>query len=92
MKARNLAKAKAMVEKNRHKVGDLVGKATDQVDKVSKGKTSNVTAKIDKAARKFSAGATTADDEPTDAAPVDESEAADPADDTADDTTDDTTA
>jgi uncharacterized protein YjbJ (UPF0337 family) len=54
MNARNLKKAKSMLEKNRHKVGDLVGKATDQVDKVSKGKTSNLTAKIDEAARKFS--------------------------------------
>lgn len=92
MNARNLGKAKAMMEKNRHKVGDIVGKATDQVDKVSKGKTSNVTAKIDKAARKFSGGATTADEEPTDSASVDESEAADPADDTADHATDATTA
>ena len=54
MSSRNLKKAKAMVEKNRHKVGGLVDKATDQVDKVSKGKTSNVTAKIDQAAHKFS--------------------------------------
>lgn len=54
MSSRNLKKAKAMVEKNRHKVGGLVDKATDQVDKVSKGKTSGVTAKIDQAAHKFS--------------------------------------
>ncbi len=52
--ARNINKAKGLLEKNRHKVGDLVGKATDQVDKISKGKTSSVTSKIDDAARKFS--------------------------------------
>ena len=52
--ARNITKAKGLLEKNRHKVGDLVGKATDQVDKISKGKTANVTSKIDEAARKFS--------------------------------------
>ncbi len=52
----NMNKAKALLEKNRHKVGDLVGKATEQVDKVSKGKTSSVTSKIDDAAKKFSAG------------------------------------
>jgi len=52
--ARNINKAKGLLEKNRHKVGDLVGKATDQVDKLSKGKTANVTSKIDVAARKFS--------------------------------------
>ena len=54
MDARKLKKAKRLLEKNRHKVGDLVGKATDQVDKISKGKTSKVTSKIDDAARKFS--------------------------------------
>ncbi len=69
MNARNLKKAKSMLEKNRHKVGDLVGKATDQVDKVSKGKTSNVTAKIDEAARKFS-GDTASDEAVADAAEV----------------------
>jgi uncharacterized protein YjbJ (UPF0337 family) len=52
--ARNIKKAKGLLEKNRHKVGDLVGKATDQVDKISKGKTASVTSKIDDAARKFS--------------------------------------
>ena len=69
MNARNLKKAKSMLEKNRHKVGDLVGKATDQVDKVSKGKTSNVTAKIDEAARKFS-GDTASDEAGSDVAAV----------------------
>ena len=58
MNARNIAKAKALLQNNRHKVGDLVGKATDQVDKVTKGKSSSITSKIDQAARKFSSGAT----------------------------------
>jgi vacuolar-type H+-ATPase subunit E/Vma4 len=56
--ARNLSKAKALLEKNRHKVGDYVEKATEQLDKVSKGKTNDVSRKIDGAARKYSDGAT----------------------------------
>ena len=65
MDSLNLKKAKSLLEKNRHKVAGVVGKATDQVDKISKGKTSKVTSKIDNAARKFSRGSspTTADAE-----------------------------
>ena len=55
--ARNLRKAKELLEKNRHKVGDIVDKAGTQLDKVSKGKTSNVTAKAADAAKKYSEGA-----------------------------------
>ena len=73
--ARNIKKAKGLLDKNRHKVGSIVGKATDQVDKLSKGKTSAVTSKIDKAAMKFSHGAaadeTVADDTATDEATTD---------------------
>jgi hypothetical protein len=61
MNSRNLKKAKSMLDKNRHKVGGLVDKATDKVDKASKGKTSNVTAKIDQAAHKFSGDAASDD-------------------------------
>ena len=60
--ARNIKKAKGLLDKNRHKVGSIVGKATDQVDKISKGKTSSVTAKIDKAAMKFSHGGAAPED------------------------------
>ena len=56
--ARNLRRAKELLDKNRHKVGDIVDKAGTQLDKVSKGKTSNVTAKAADAARKYSEGAT----------------------------------
>jgi len=59
MDNRNIKKAKSLLEENRHKVGGVVNKATDQVDKISKGKTSKVTAKIDQAALKFSTGGTT---------------------------------
>ena len=55
---RNISKAKALLEKNRHRVGDYVGKATEQIDKVSKGKTSDMSRKIEEAARKYSDGAT----------------------------------
>ena len=74
--ARNIKKAKGLLDKNRHKVGSIVGKATDQVDKLSKGKTSAVTSKIDKAAMKFSHGAaadeTTTDETTTDETATDE--------------------
>lgn len=69
--ARNIKKAKGLLDKNRHKVGSIVGKATDQVDKLSKGKTSAVTSKIDKAAMKFSQGSTT-DETTTDETTTDE--------------------
>lgn len=55
--SRNIRKAKDLLEKNRHKVGDIVDKAGDQLDKVSNGKTSSVTAKATEAARKYSDGA-----------------------------------
>jgi hypothetical protein len=53
---RNLKKAKQLLDKNRHRVGDVVGKAGEQLDKASKGKTSNVTSKAAEAARKYSSG------------------------------------
>ncbi len=56
LNARNLRRAKELLEKNRHKVGDVVGKATVQIDKVSGGKTSNLSKKAEEAARKYSAG------------------------------------
>ena len=56
LNGRNLRKAKELLEKNRHKVGDMVGKAAVQVDKVSGGKTANMSKKAEDAARKYSAG------------------------------------
>ena len=65
--SKNITKAKSLLDKNRHKVGGIVGKATTQLDKVSKGKTASVSAKVDEAARKYSAGASgsTADSKAT---------------------------
>ncbi len=57
--ARNLRKAKQLLEKNRHKVGGVVEKAGTKLDKVSKGKTSNVTSKASDAAKKYSTGGVT---------------------------------
>ncbi|MGA9276301.1 antitoxin [Ilumatobacter sp.] len=57
LNTRNLRKAKDLLEKNRHKVGDAVEKAGGTLDKVSKGKTSAVTAKASDAAKKYSQGA-----------------------------------
>jgi hypothetical protein len=56
LNARNLRKAKDLLDKNRHKVGGIVDKAGEKIDKVSGGKTSNVTAKAAEAAKKYSAG------------------------------------
>ena len=56
--ARNLRKAKELLDKNRHKVGDIVDKAGEKIDKVSGGKTANVTSKAADAAKKYSAGGT----------------------------------
>lgn len=56
LNARNLRRAKQLLEKNRHRVGDVVEKAGTQLDKASKGKTSNVTSKAAEAAKKYSAG------------------------------------
>jgi hypothetical protein len=53
---RNLKRAKQLLDKNRHRVGGVVGKAGEQLDKASKGKTANVTSKATEAARKYSAG------------------------------------
>jgi hypothetical protein len=67
--ARNLRKAKqlleknrGLLEKNRHKVGDVVGKATTKLDEVSGGKTANLSKKAEEAARKYSAGGGTLHD------------------------------
>ncbi len=54
--ARNLRRAKQLLEKNRHRVGGVVEKAGEQLDKVSNGKTTNVTAKAAGAARTYSEG------------------------------------
>lgn len=54
--ARNLRMAKELIEKNRHKVGDAVGKATEKIDKASGGKTTNFSKKAEDAARKYSSG------------------------------------
>ena len=59
LNARNLRRAKQLLDKNRHKVGDVVEKAGTKLDEVSKGKTSNVTSKAAGAAKKYSAGGVT---------------------------------
>lgn len=59
LNARNLRKAKQLLEQNRHKVGDVVGKAAAKLDEVSNGKTGNLGKKAEEAARKYSAGGAT---------------------------------
>ncbi len=55
--ARNLRRAKRLLDQNRHRIGDVVEQAGTQLDKVSNGKTASVTAKASDAAKKYSAGA-----------------------------------
>ena len=64
LNARNLRTAKNLLDKNRHKIGGVVEKAGGTLDKVSKGKTTAVTAKATDAAHKYSQGGVsrTADD------------------------------
>lgn len=52
---RNLNKAKQMLDKQKGsgKLSGMVDKATDAVDKATKGKSAKVTAKVDAAAKKF---------------------------------------
>lgn len=52
---RNISKAKQVLDKQRGtgKLSGMVEKATDAVDKATKGKSSKVTDKIDAAAKKF---------------------------------------
>ncbi len=50
---------KQQFDKHKHKVAPVVNKATDQVDKATKGKSSSITSKVDDAARKISGGSTT---------------------------------
>jgi hypothetical protein len=62
--SKNKEKATEQFEKNKHKVAPLVEKATDQVDKATKGKSASITSKVDEAARKVSGGSTTTGSEP----------------------------
>jgi hypothetical protein len=57
--SKNKDKAAEQFDKNKHKVAPLVDKATDQVDKVTKGKSAPVTSKVGEAARKISGDSTT---------------------------------
>ena len=63
LSSRNMMKAKALLDKNRDKVSDAVGKGAATLDKATKGKTANVSAKATAAARKYAGG-----DEPAAAA------------------------
>lgn len=58
---RNINKAKQMLDKQKGsgKLSGMVDKATDAVDKATKGKSSKVTAKVDAAAKKFDQKGTT---------------------------------
>jgi len=56
LSSRNLRMAKDLLEKNRHKVGDMVDKAGGTIDKVSGGKSASMTSKASEAAKKYSDG------------------------------------
>ena len=63
--ARNLRLAKQLLERNRHRVGDVVEKAGEKLDQVSEGRTASVTSKATDAAKRYSAGAPGAPGGPT---------------------------
>ena len=50
---RNIAKVKALAEKNKDKIADNVAKATDAIDKKTDGKYSDKLKKVDDAAKKY---------------------------------------
>lgn len=59
---RNIAKAKALAEKNKDKIASSVNKATDAIDKKTGGKHTDKLKKIDDAAKKFAGDDATAAD------------------------------
>jgi hypothetical protein len=72
LSSKNIKKAKALLDKNRDKVSGVVEKGAATLDKATKGKTANVSAKATAAARKYSGDDAT---KPTDPS----SDTADPA-------------
>ena len=64
---RNIAKAKALAEKNKDKIASSVNKATDAIDKKTGGKHTDKLKKIDDAAKKFAGDDATAADTSNDA-------------------------
>lgn len=53
LSSKNMKKAKALLDKNRDKVSGAVEKGAATLDKATKGKTANVSAKATSAARKY---------------------------------------
>ncbi len=53
LSSKNMKKAKALLDKNRDKVSDAVEKGAATLDKATKGKTANMSAKATSAARKY---------------------------------------
>ena len=55
---KNIAKAKALAEKNKDKIASGVNKATDKIDQKTGGKHTDKLKKLDDAAKKFAGTAT----------------------------------
>lgn len=53
LSSKNIAKAKALAEKNKDKIASSVNKATDAIDKKTGGKHTDKLKKIDDAAQKY---------------------------------------
>lgn len=64
---RNIAKAKAIAEKNKDKIASSVNKATGAIDKKTGGKHTDKLKKIDDAAKKFAGEEVTTDPAASDA-------------------------
>ncbi len=66
LSSKNIAKAKALAEKNKDKIASSVNKATDAIDKKTGGKHADKLKKIDDAAQKYAGPAETSDGRKTD--------------------------
>jgi hypothetical protein len=56
LSSKNIAKAKALAEKNKDKIASSVNKATDAIDKKTGGKHTDKLKKVDDAAQKYAGG------------------------------------
>jgi len=76
LSSKNIAKAKALAEKNKEKIASSVNKATDAIDKKTGGKHTDTLKKVDGAAQKYAGTAPVASESDTDAGSEDADDSA----------------
>ncbi len=64
LSSKNIAKAKALAEKNKEKIASGVNKATDVIDQKTGGKHADKLKKVDEAAKKYAGGTQASGDAP----------------------------